>query len=221
MDLVPAIVTPLTQVGELANYAAWKRARLAGAGKPFFPFRERLWEALLPDLRAKGSMTVLEFGVAWGYATRWWLSRLPDPAIEWHGFDTFTGLPTSWDRAGLVAYDAGSFSAQGAHPPIDDDRVHWHVGDVATSIGEVDLQSRGARPLFVFLDFDMYVPTAIALGAVIPHLEPGDVLYFDEAFDAWNERKVIDEALLPKRTVRCLGSTATALALEITGKLHA
>jgi hypothetical protein len=201
----------------LADYAAWKRARLERNGNPLFAHREKLWETIVPTLARKDSLVVMEFGVAWGYATKWWLSRLSDPRLEWHGFDTFTGLPTTWDRAGLTIYDAGSFSAGGNTPPIQDPRVQWHVGDVGATVGEVDWDQAGKRPLFLFLDFDLYEPTRIALEAAVPHLKPGDVMYFDEAFDAWNERRAIDEILVPRFTLRCHGSTATALALEITG----
>jgi hypothetical protein len=86
---------------------------------------------------------------------------------------------------------------------------------VADAIAELDWPELRTRPLFLLLDFDLYAPTAVALGAAAPHLRPGDVLYFDEAFDAWNERKAIDEILMPRFGVKCLGSTATALALEI------
>jgi hypothetical protein len=218
LSLAPVIASPLSQVGVLADYATWKRARLARKGKPFFTHRERLWNVVLPKLRERPQLAALEFGVAWGYATRWWLSRLPDAALQWHGFDTFTGLPTTWDRAGLTIYDAGSFSAQGNTPPIADPRVRWHVGDVGVTVTEIDWNELGERPLFLFLDFDLYEPTRIALEAALPHLKRGDVLYFDEAFDAWNERKAIDELLLPAFEVECLGSTATALALEIVNR---
>ena len=217
LGIAPVLASPFHQLGVLSDYSSWKRARLECGGRPLFAHRERLWQSMLPGLASKGPLTVLEFGVAWGYATKWWLSRLPDPGIAWHGFDTFTGLPTQWDRAGLTVAATGAFSAGGSTPPIDDPRVSWHVGDVADSIKGIDWQQLRARPLFLLFDFDLYSPTAIALEAVAPHLRIGDVLYFDEAFDAWNERKVIDETLLPRFTVKCGGSTATALTLEISG----
>lgn len=216
LRLAPVLAEPFRQVGVLADYAAWKRARLSGGGAPLFPYREKLWATMVEPLQRKGALVGLEFGVAWGYATNWWLSRLPDPGIEWHGFDTFTGLPTTWDRAGLTIYDKGSFSASGHTPPVTDPRAHWHVGLVGERIGDIDWNRLGQRPLFLFLDFDLYEPTRIALEHAVPHLKAGDVLYFDEAFDAWNERLAIDELLLPAFTLRCLGSTATALAVEIT-----
>jgi hypothetical protein len=214
------MTSPLSQVGVLADYAAWKRARLERNGSPLFSHREKMWEAVLPRLARLDSLAVMEFGVAWGYATKWWLSRLHDPKLEWHGFDTFTGLPTTWDRAGLTIYDAGSFSAGGNTPPIRDPRVHWHVGDVGATVGDLAWDKLGTRPIFLFLDFDLYEPVMIALQAALPYLKSGDVLYFDEAFDAWNERKAIDEILMPQFRFACLGSTATALALEITERLR-
>src|ERR1700682_3247309 len=102
LNLAPIIADPFSQVGVLADYATWKRARLAGKGRPLFAHRERLWQAIQPSLAGRGALSVLEFGVAWGYATQWWLSRLSHPDVEWHGFDTFTGVPTTWDRAGLT-----------------------------------------------------------------------------------------------------------------------
>jgi hypothetical protein len=215
LNLAPVLVSPFSQLGILADYAAWKRLRLERNGKPFFPYREKLWEAILPRLASKGPLIAMEFGVAWGYAANWWLSRLHDPALEWHGFDTFTGLPTTWDRGGLTMYEAGAFTAGGQTPPIGDPRAQWHVGLIGDTIAGVDWEAFASRPLFLFLDFDLYEPTMIALEAAAPHLKPGDVLYFDEAHDAWNERRAIDEVLVPRFGLTCLGSTSTALALEI------
>jgi len=157
----------------------------------------------------------MEFGVAWGYATNWWLQRLPDRNLTWHGFDTFTGLPTTWDREGLIVAPLGAFSAHGDTPRIDDSRVEWHVGDVKQTLAARDWSGLGGRPLFVMFDFDLYEPTAVAMQALLPYFKAGDVLYFDEAFDAWNERRAIDELLLGRFHVTCLGSTATALALRL------
>lgn len=218
LNVAPLLLSPFSQLGILADYAAWKRLRFEAKGKPFFPYREKMWEAMLPGLARKGPLVVMEFGVAWGYAANWWLSRLRDPGLEWHGFDTFTGLPTTWDRGGLTAYDAGAFTAGGRTPPITDPRAHWHVGLVDATIGDMDWEKARTRPLFLFLDFDLYEPTMTALEAAAPHLKAGDVLYFDEAYDGWNERRAIDEVLVPHFALKCLGSTATALALEIAAR---
>jgi hypothetical protein len=49
--------------------------------------------------------------------------------------------------------------------------------------------------LFVVFDLDLYAPTAFALEWVTPKLKPGDLLYFDEAYDPWHERQALDEFL--------------------------
>jgi hypothetical protein len=214
LAIAPPLSEPLCQVGDLAGYARWKRARLMSHGRPLFSHRERLWKAIRPTLMGKTDLIVLEFGVAWGYATSWWLQALPSPGLEWHGFDTFTGLPTNWSRADRDVKGAGAFSASGNPPPIDDPRVRWHVGDAVLSLKALELPAR-SRPKFVIFDMDLGAPTHACLEILLDVLAPGDVLYFDEAFDSWNERKVIDDLLLPNFQVTCLGSTATALAVTI------
>jgi len=45
-------------------------------------------------------------------------------------------------------------------------------------------------------------------------LRPGDLLYFDEAFDA-DERRLLNEYVLPSGEYNCLAATPTALGLEV------
>src|SRR5258706_16263799 len=94
LAIAPPLSEPLCQVGDLAGYARWKRARLMSHGRPLFSHLERLWKAIRPTLIGKTDLIALEFGVAWGDATNWWLQSLPSPSLERHGFYTFTGLPT-------------------------------------------------------------------------------------------------------------------------------
>jgi hypothetical protein len=66
-------------------------------------------------------------------------------------------------------------------------------------------------------DLDLYEPSAFALKCIAGHLKPGDLLYFDEAFDPWHERRLLDELLDQGHRVRALGSTGIALMLEYEG----
>lgn len=217
LELLPFLSEPLSQVGDLAGFAQWKRNTFPKSSGPLFRQRERLWEAMLPALRNFDDLTVFELGVAWGYATKWWTERLTAPGLQWHGFDLFTGLPTNWSRGGRNVEGVGAFSADGATPHLDDKRIAWHVGDAAASLRQLELPSVDQPKFFIF-DLDLGVPTHECLSILISILGPGDVLYFDEAFDAWNERKVIDELLVPNFDLRVLGSTATALALQIEAR---
>jgi hypothetical protein len=153
----------------------------------------------------------IEFGVAWGYGTGWWLNRLSDPELRWDGFDRFTGLPRDWRDL-----DEGHFDAEGRPPAIDDARVTWHVGDVEDHVTSLALDRSTPFQLVVLFDLDIYEPSKIAWEYLRPHLRPGDLLYFDEAFDS-DERKLLDEDVLPSGDFTFVGATPMALAIQVGG----
>ncbi len=95
--------------GNVAAYATWQQARGLDA-MPSFSTREALWGSTARAV-ASGPVTVLEFGVADGSATRFLLDAFPNPELAWHGFDGFTGLPQPWMRGGIVHADEGAFDA--------------------------------------------------------------------------------------------------------------
>lgn len=192
----PALARRAANAGEVADYTNWCRDRFSEVR--LHRSREALW-ATMPPVDVG-----LEFGVAWGYATAWWLRTA---VREWHGFDRFTGLPRAWHGEAEGAYSAG-----GKPPDIDDPRVTWHVGDVEDTLPGLAIPD-GRRLLF--FDLDIYEPTAFAWTHLAPHLRAGDLLYFDEAM-ARDERRVLDELVLPSGEYDYLGSTSLALALRVS-----
>lgn len=198
--------------GNVASFATWQTARGLDHGQRYRT-REQLWRATSGRLR--GSLTVLEFGVASGAATRCWLSMLPNHELRWHGFDTFAGLPEPWIRAGLQFAEARQFDAGGVPPDITDPRVTWHTGLIEQTLPAAGIDFEA--PLLALFDLDLYEPSAFALECISGHLKPGDLLYFDEAYDPWHERRLLDEFLDKGHRVRVLGSTGIALMLEYEG----
>jgi hypothetical protein len=196
--------------GNVASFASWQAARGLDGGVRYGT-REGLWQAASASLRS-GKATVLEFGVASGDATRFWLSMVPNSELQWHGFDTFTGLPEPWIRGGIRFADVGTFSTEGAPPNISDPRVTWHPGRIEQTLPAAELDL--AVPLCVLFDLDLYEPSAFALQWLSRHLKRGDLLYFDEAYDPWHERRLLDEFLDGGHRVRVIGSTGIALMLE-------
>lgn len=196
--------------GNVASFATWQAARGLDGGRSYGT-RGHLWQAASAPLRT-GKATVLEFGVAAGDATRFWLSMLPNRQLRLHGFDTFTGLPEPWIRGGIRFAEPDTFDARGEPPDIDDPRVTWHRGRLEETLpaAAIDLRS----PLCALFDLDLYEPSAFALEWLAPHLKPGDLLYFDEAYDPWHERRLLDEFLDRGHQVRAIGSTGIALMLE-------
>jgi hypothetical protein len=199
----PRVAAKIAHLGELADFTLFHTS--LGKARAHRT-RESLWEAILPELDV-ADLTVVELGVAWGYATHWWLTRLPGPSLRWHGFDTFEGLPTSFR-----SLDQGTFTAGGHPPAIADQRLHWHVGLVEETLEELNLASRTGRFLVLF-DLDLYAPSLFAWDLIKTHIRPGDVLYFDEAYDS-NERRLLVDHVLPGGRWRLLGASTTGLALQ-------
>jgi hypothetical protein len=201
--------TKSINAGQIADFISWQQ-NVFGRRPTVFGRREKLWERLAERLDPNRPLVVLEFGVAWGYATNWWLRRLDGRDVVWHGFDRFTGLPRAWRE-----HDQGAFDAGGKPPVIDDARVRWHVGDVEDTLGAVDLVAARDAQWLVLFDLDIYEPTAFAWKVISPHLRPGDVMYFDEAMDR-DERRVLDEMILPSIGCEAVGSSPLGLGLVVT-----
>jgi hypothetical protein len=193
--------------GEVADFVGWQADRFGRART--FRSREHLWSELRERMSPGRPWHVLEFGVAEGYATRWWLERLTAEDVTWDGFDRFTGLPRAWRRLPAGAFDAG-----GRPPSIDDPRITWHIGDVSEKLRSLDAARFGEGGRLVLFDLDLYEPTVAAWRFVQPLLRAGDLLYFDEAMDG-DERRVLDELVLPAGAYDYVGGTGWALALAV------
>lgn len=154
---------------------------------PFFHSREKLW-AVVASGHLKQEWVGIEFGVASGDATKF-IAKLPEfqTCTAWHGFDTFLGLPTPWGDL-----PQGAFSTGGVPPQINDTRFVWHVGDIAETISELGGFDISRIRKFIIFDFDLYTPTRIAWDKLVRLLQPGDVIYFDEAYEA-DESRIISE----------------------------
>lgn len=196
----------LVKTAEIADYVSWLAEEFGNATP--LPTREKLWE-LLAQRVSKQEIRGVEFGVAFGYGTDWWLKRLPMATLQWDGFDRFTGLPRSWRDL-----DAGAFGTDGRTPRINDQRVTWHVGDVEDTVKELSLD-RSERSQFVILfDLDIFEPSLAAWQYIRDSLRPQDLLYFDEAYDA-DERRLLNEHVLPAGKYECIGATPHALGLQV------
>ena len=102
-----------------------------------------------------------------------------------------------------------------AHPALArDKRITWHVGDLEDTIGEMEAEHIASGRRLAYFDLDLYDPSKVAWEWIRPHLRPGDILYFDEAFDA-DERRLLDESVLPAGSYDYIGATVMNLAIEV------
>jgi len=125
----------------------------------------------------KDPIVFLEFGVYLGQTYMIWVEGNKNPESRFAGFDTFTGLPEDWgDRP------AGSFSAGGKVPEVNDPRSQFCVGLIQDTLPEfVKTLSADSRKV-IHIDVDLYNATLITLIHLQPYLRPGDILIFDDFF---------------------------------------
>ena len=200
-----------------SRYQQWLRSSEWSKGALKCRSRTELWtRTLLPRIPGANAC-VLEFGVANGHATRWWATNVGSIA-EWHGFDTFAGLPADWSRGGVSVMAAGVFAPEagaGHFPSVPPGfPVTWHVGMIEETLGQVR-QRPAELPLLILIDVDLKQPTDTVLRWLESHGKPGDLIYFDEAFDPWNEGASIRESIDRGLRLRALGYTGSALSVEI------
>jgi hypothetical protein len=197
-------------VGEISDFFDWQVEHFGRTGNS--RSRKDLWGLMSTRMReTRGQWHVMEFGVAYGYATQWWLRHHDETLIaKWEGFDTFKGLPRSW--RGLPQ---GVFNADGVTPEIEDPRVVWRVGLVEDVIPAVDpTEFREAAHRLIYFDFDIYEPSKIAWDWISLHLAPGDILYFDEAVD-FDERKLLNESVLPIGNFDLIDATGSQVVIQL------
>jgi len=158
-----------------------------------------LYELFKLVLPVKGS--IVECGVHQGFGILSWakLSAILEPVNltrRIYGFDTFAGFPgvSDRDRSPSSSHvQAGDLSADSFEEIArlvenhDNTRFLGHIkkvtlikGDAAQTIPEFLQNSPHVLVSLLFLDFDLYQPTKIALEAFLPRMPKGAIVAFDE-----------------------------------------
>jgi hypothetical protein len=176
-------------------------------------------------LGVKGS--VVECGVHHGSGVMAWakLSSTLEP-YNYHrkiiGFDTFEGFPAVHERdgtgsnvrTGMFKEDYEIFSElQSCVEEYDASRFINHIpkielvrGDAVETIPEYIEVNQHLLISLLYLDFDIYEPTAVALTHLLPRIPKGGIVAFDEINNAdWpgETRALLEEFDLNKHAVQC------------------
>lgn len=140
----------------------------------------------------------MEFGVAAAHSFKWWLAKNTNPSSEFHGFDTFEGLPEDWGRH----FKKGDMSA--ALPDIDDQRARFYKGifqDTVHGFIASNEDSLHNKQKVIHMDADLFSSTIFVLSQLHPYLQKGDIIFFDE-FNVANHEyqafKIFSEAFYVK-----------------------
>jgi hypothetical protein len=139
--------------------------------------RYKLYEFLIKEHKASEKINYLEFGVAAGNSFKWWVENNKNPETEFHGFDTFTGLPEDWGP-----FKAGAMSNGNKPPEINDNRVKFYTGLFQQSLPAYieNLKKENSKRKIIHLDADLYSATLYVLTSLAPYLKKDDIIIFDE-----------------------------------------
>lgn len=172
-----------------------------------------LYEIFKLALPVKGS--VVECGVHHGFGVMTWarLSAILEPVNltrRIYGFDTFEGFPSlsTQDRSASSEHvKVGDLFADSRDEilelaAINDStrflghvqKVHLIKGDASRTIPEFVRDNPHLLVSLLYLDFDLYEPTKIALECFLPRMPKGAIVAFDE----------LDNPLWPGETVAML-----------------
>lgn len=175
----------------LANFPRYARRQQVTRWAALY----ELFKLILP---VKGS--IVECGVFRGFSfmTLAQLSAALEPTNltrRLYGFDTFAGFPAvgGEDGAHLTGAQPGDLYAD-SHAELtdllevyDSDRFLGHLpkahlirGDVAETIPRFLNEHQHLVVSLLFLDLDLFEPTALALRTFLPRMPKGSVLAFDE-----------------------------------------
>jgi predicted O-methyltransferase YrrM len=178
-----------------------------------FETQRELLDYALSQTTAAGHY--LEFGVYSGGTIRHMAKY--EPAVTFHGFDSFEGLPEAWAGFSL----SSRAFARGGRMPRVPANVVLHKGWFADTIPSWCGQDDGPVA-FLHIDCDLYSSTVDIFRGLAERLQPGTVIVFDEYFNypGWerHEFKAWQEFVADKRIEYAyLGYARQQVALRILG----
>jgi len=172
-----------------------------------------LYEIFKRVQHVKGS--IVECGVFRGFGTMTWakLSAILEPVNltrRIYGFDSFAGFPSvsEVDRTGVAAHvSVGDLYADSQDEILelasinDSTRFLGHIpkvklikGDATQTIPKFVEENPHLLVSLLFMDFDLYEPTKVALEHLVPRMPKGAIIAFDE----------LDNPLWPGETLAML-----------------
>ena len=118
-----------------------------------------------------------EFGVHEGFTINRIAKFIGDEII--YGFDSFEGLPESWQMNDSISLDQGHFAIP--ELPLVAPNVRLVKGWFETSIPIWQLTHKDTIK-FIHIDCDLYSSTKTVLNALNNQIFPGSVIVFDEFY---------------------------------------
>jgi hypothetical protein len=206
----------LKGVFEVMEYRYWLKTTFSI--QRILPNRKKTLHFLIAEFDSNPlRKRIMEFGVAFGETTNFFIDNL-QCEFEYHGFDSFEGLPKNWR-----GMPKGAIDACGVTPDIRKSGIFFYPGLIESTLTDSlldDIFAQSCTQTLIFFDFDLYRPTLFALQRIQPFLKAEDIIYFDQAFDC-NERLVIENYVTDVLNVKPLQASIFGLAFKvIERKVH-
>jgi len=159
----------------------------------FFENRYKMYDYVHNEVLKKKEFIYLEFGVYMGASLKYWADLNINMKTKFYGFDTFTGLPESWNEGDKVAHTKGSFDAMGELPNINDSRVSFIKGLFQETLPGFLKSTTINQQLIIHNDSDLYSSSLYLLTKCDEIIKPGTIIIFDELSSWMNEFKALEE----------------------------
>ena len=150
----------------------------------------------------KGNFSILEFGVADGYAftKKLYATRYlkMEERIMVHGFDTFEGLPDTENKSDDTLVEGGEYTKGHYHGRYENllkycqrkyKNFKLHKGLFNETITDEFLETLLEQPpILIWIDCDYYSSTKAVFDRIIPYIPTGCVIYFDDIYFNFSSR---------------------------------
>ena len=152
----------------------------------FFERRHDLYQYINDTLIDDQPIDYLEFGVSKGTTLTQWLKLNKNKESRFFGFDTFEGLPESFD---LIRHmePKGSFTNYGECPKIEDSRLSFIKGLFQEKLPKFLNSYVPKNRLIIYNDSDLYTSSLYILTRLNDLLKAGSIIIFDEFFCSSHE----------------------------------
>lgn len=190
------ILSKIVPSSEKLRYLCWlpklqEFNKIYGSKGAFLESRIQLYNYLNKTIENK-AISYLEFGVYKGASMRYWAKLNTDENSRFHGFDTFSGLPESWDNftGGL---EKGTFNTDGKPPEIDDKRVMFYKGLFQDTFPPFMNDYSSNNTLIINIDADLYSSTLFVLTMAHKILIRDSIIIFDEFSSMLHEFRAFED----------------------------
>lgn len=185
-----------------------------------FGNRVELYEFVESNVLEHQPIDYIEFGVYQGASLFKWAELNTHPRSRFYGFDTFEGLPETWDRI-REPFVEGHFDTGGQTPHTDDGRVRFVKGLFQETLPGFLQEFEPQSQVVVHNDSDLYSSTLYCLTQCDRVLRPGSVLIFDEFSTSSHEFQAFyDYTRSYRRTFRVLGAVGSKPYVQIALRME-